>query len=91
MILAAALGVFCGVISVGNAFPGSLEQERWGWCGLGWLRTGGATARELSRSLSGSHMDTPLVGVLLHRDTKVTPEVGVERVLQLPGVNCSSG
>lgn len=29
-------------------------------------------------------MDTPVVGVLLHRDTKVSPEVGVERVLQLP-------
>lgn len=30
-------------------------------------------------------------GVLLHRDTKVIPEAGVERVLQLPGVNCFSG
>lgn len=57
--------------------------------GVGWHRTAGATAQGLSGGWSG--LDTHVMGVLLNRDTKVTPEMGVERVLQLPGVSCFSG
>lgn len=69
---------------------GMCSQGAWsrnGGDGVRWHRTGGAAAG----GWSGLHMDAPVMGVLVHRDKSVTREVGMERVLQLPGVNCFSG